>query len=99
MDIYTILFIMIVVFVFIGLPCINYLKWLFTVSKLNKKLFRIVKISDNYYRVDQLHHILFLPYWDLGASDLCPNYRFENVEDARKAILDLIVEEDIEKEE
>lgn len=43
------------------------------------KYFRIVKESPTIYRIDQRHSLLFglIKFWDNGASDLCPNIRFE----------------------
>ena len=58
------------------------------------KKFRIVKIHDYpyglNYRVDQRHWFLFIPWWDIGAYDLCPKYLFDTKEEAEKAILKLI---------
>lgn len=53
------------------------------------KKFRIVELDREVlkYRVDQRHWFLFIPYWDHGSSDLSPNYLFEKIEDAEKAIL------------
>nr|UVX78854.1 MAG: hypothetical protein [Bacteriophage sp.] len=52
------------------------------------KRFRIVELDRNYnkYRVDQLHHILFIPYWDNGSSDLSPYYYYNTKEEALMAI-------------
>lgn len=57
------------------------------------KKFRIVELDRKVfkYRVDQRHWFLFFTYWDNGSSDLSPNYLFEKIEDAEKAILDNIV--------
>ena len=50
------------------------------------KIFRIVRFNGR-YRVDQLHHILFIfKYWDIGAFDLCPNYLYDTLDGAIKAI-------------
>ena len=65
------------------------------------KKFRIVKISNFKrglnYRVDQRHWILFIPYWDNGASSMMPNYLFRTKADAERAILKkvLIYKEDL----
>lgn len=52
------------------------------------KKFRIVETGWDRlkYRVDQRHWFFFIPYWDHGASDLCPNILFENRIDALLAI-------------
>ena len=57
------------------------------------KKFRIVELDRKVlkYRVDQRHWFLFIPYWDNGSSDLSPNYRFDKIEDAEKAILENVV--------
>lgn len=53
-------------------------------------IFRIVR-RNNYYRVDQRHHILWIfRYWDIGARDLCPKYCFSTKYEAIKAIRDII---------
>lgn len=55
--------------------------------KINK--YRIKKIGTgehSWYRVDKRHWFLFIPYWDLGASDMMPNYEFQTYEDAVAAI-------------
>ena len=54
------------------------------------KKFRIIDRGSDYrygrYRVDQKHHILFIPYWDIGAEMLCPKYFFDTEEEALMAI-------------
>lgn len=63
------------------------------------KKFRIVELNRKVYkyRVDQRHWFLFIPYWDNGSYDLSPNYMFEKIEDAEKAILENIVSYDLKK--
>lgn len=63
------------------------------------KKFRIVELDRKVlkYRVDQRHWFLFIPYWDTGSSDLSPNYFFERIEDAEKAILNNIVSYNIKE--
>lgn len=53
------------------------------------KKFRIVELDRNVlnYRVDQRHWLFgIIPFWDNGASDLCPKYLFETKEEALDAI-------------
>lgn len=51
-----------------------------------KDKYRIVMLAPTFYRVDKLHRILFFGYWDAGASDMCPNYRFGSFYQAYQAI-------------
>lgn len=46
--------------------------------------FRIVKISDRFWRIDQRHSILFglIKWWDIGSYDLSPCYNFLSLEQA-----------------
>lgn len=56
------------------------------------KHFRIVKDSPTTYRIDQRHSLLFglIKFWDRGASDLCPNVKFEKATDALHYIIEKI---------
>lgn len=56
------------------------------------KKFRIIELDRKFlkYRVDQRHWFLFIPYWDTGASCLCPKYYFETKDEALMAIANAI---------
>lgn len=62
------------------------------------KKFRIIDRGSDYrygrYRVDQRHWILFIPYWDNGASDLCPKYIFATKEEALMSIAKAVTMEE-----
>lgn len=61
------------------------------------KKFRIVDRGYEWiyrYRVDQRHWFLFIPYWDNGASALCPKYLFETKDEALLAIAKAVTKED-----
>ena len=52
--------------------------------------FRIVKISDRFWRIDQRHSILFglIKWWDNGSYDLSPYYNFSSLERALEHLTD-----------
>lgn len=57
------------------------------------KVFRIVRFNRR-YRVDQLHHILFIfKYWDHGSHDLSPCYLYNTPHDAVRAIRNIAGDE------
>ena len=53
------------------------------------KKYRIKRVGSDghgWYRVDKRHWFLFIPYWDLGATDMMPSYDFQNYDDAVAAV-------------
>lgn len=48
------------------------------------KTFRIVETDEKVmrFRIDQLHTILFIKYWDNGSQDLSPYYRWPDLDKA-----------------
>lgn len=53
------------------------------------KKYRIVSIGIPKFprfRVDKRHWFFIIPYWDIGASDMSPDYYFSSILSAEHAI-------------